>query len=316
MRLMRLVANGIAIAIDDRGPPGGEPVLLVMGLGMQLSGWPEPFVEALVGRGLRVIRMDNRDAGLSEDFARLGVPNLAWQGVRHALHLPVQAPYGLHDMAADALGVLDALGLDSAHWVGASMGGMIAQCAALHAPHRVRSLGLLMTTPGARGLPGPSGRVRAALLARPPRVRRLPPDGAGAHRPHPDDLPALVEHLVRLWRLIGSQGLGVSDAELRERVRAAAQRAWRPEGTARQLAAIMAAPDRTSALQACALPATVIHGIDDPLLPIAHGRALAAALPGARLHAIAGMGHDLPPELHEHLAALVAATVEGASRSA
>lgn len=310
---MRLVANGIAIEIDDRGPPGGEPVLLVMGLGMQLSGWPEPFVEALVGRGLRVIRMDNRDAGLSEDFARLGVPNLAWQGMRHALHLPVQAPYGLHDMAADALGVLDALGLASAHWVGASMGGMIAQRAALDAPSRVRSLSLLMTTPGARGLPGPSGRVRAALLTRPPRVRLLPADAQGAHRPSPEDLPALIEHLMSLWRLIGSQGHGVTDDELHARVRAAAARAWRPQGTARQLAAIMAAPDRTASLAVCRVPATVIHGRADPLLPLAHGQALAHALPQARLQVIEGMGHDLPPALHALLAGHVADTVARAA---
>lgn len=313
---MLLVANGMAIEVDDRGPPDGEPVLLIMGLGMQMQGWPEPFVQALLARGLRVIRMDNRDAGLSEDCARLGVPNIAWLGLRHALHLPVPAPYGLEAMAADALGVLDALGIASAHLVGASMGGMIAQRAALDAPHRVRSLGLLMTTPGARGLPGPAGRVRTVLLARPPRVRRLPPDASGAHRPHPEDLPALVVHLVRLWGLIGSQGHGVTDAELRERVRAAAQRAWRPEGTVRQLAAIMAAPDRTSALRACALPATVIHGMADPLLPPAHGRALAAALPAAQLHEIEGMGHDLPPDLHQRLAALVAGTVARARRPA
>lgn len=306
---MRVVANGIALEIDDRGPPGGEPVLLVMGLGMQLSGWPEPFVEALVRRGLRVIRMDNRDAGLSEDFARLGVPNLAWQGMRHALHLPVHAPYGLHDMAADAVGVLDALGLASAHWVGASMGGMIAQRAALDAPSRVRSLSLLMTTPGARGLPGPSARVRAALLTRPPRVRLLPAGTLGAHRPHPEDLPALVEHLMTLWRLIGSRGHGVTEAELRERVQAAAARAWRPQGTARQLAAIMAASDRTAALAGCRMPAAVIHGRDDPLLPLAHGEALARVLPLARFHAIDGMGHDLPPALQASLAGQVAETV-------
>jgi pimeloyl-ACP methyl ester carboxylesterase len=309
---MRLVANGIAIEIDDRGPPGGEPVLLIMGLGMQLVGWPEPFVRALASRGLRVIRIDNRDAGLSEDLSRLGVPNIAWQGMRHALHLPVRAPYGLEAMADDAIGVLDALGIASAHWVGASMGGMIAQRAALDAPRRVRSLSLIMTTPGARGLPGPASRVRAGLLARPPRVRLLPPDAAGAHRPHPDDLSALIEHLVRLWRLIGSLGHGVTEAELRERVCAAAARAWRPEGTLRQLAAIMAAPDRTSALRGCTLPASVIHGTDDPLLPLAHGRALAAALPGAQLHEMAGMGHDLPPDLHERLAELVAESVDRA----
>jgi pimeloyl-ACP methyl ester carboxylesterase len=303
---MRLIANGIPIEVDDQGPPGGTPVLLLMGLGMQLVAWPEPFVAMLVRQGLRVIRIDNRDAGLSADFAAHGLPNLAWLGLRHSLRLPVRSPYTLQDMADDAVGVLDALGLPAAHLVGASMGGMIAQVAALRVPQRVRGLTLVMSTPGARGLPGPSGRVRAAMLARPPAVRRLPADAAGAHRPDPRDLPALVAHLAGLLTLLGSAETARDAEGLRQRIGAAAGRAWRPEGTARQLAAIMAGGDRTPALSGLRLPVTVVHGLADPLLPPAHGRALASAIPGARLQEIEGMGHDLPPSVWQPLADRVA----------
>jgi pimeloyl-ACP methyl ester carboxylesterase len=153
---VQVSANGIAIEVDDQGPPdspGGPPILMVMGLGMQLTAWPEPLVRMLVERGRRVIRLDNRDAGLSQGFDQLGMPNLLWATLRWWMHLPVHAPYGIDDMAADALGVLDALRLDRVQVVGASMGGMIAQHLAAKHPQRIERLTLLMTTSGARGLP-------------------------------------------------------------------------------------------------------------------------------------------------------------------
>ena len=310
---MRISANRISIEIDDQGPAGAPPVLLIMGLGMQLVAWPEPFVRMLVDRGLRVIRLDNRDAGLSQGFDDRGVPNLAWQGLRHAMRLPVQAPYSLDDMAGDALGVLDALGIAGAHVVGASMGGMIAQLMALGAPQRVRSLTLIMSTPGGHGLPGPTARARAAMLARPPAVRLLPgPDGTPS-RPDPRDVPALVDHLLGLLAVIGSPGHAQTPQAMREGLTLVVSRAWRPRGTARQLTAIMAAPARARALAQCRVPAQVIHGIDDPLLPIAHGRALAAALPDARLREVPGMGHDLPPALWSGFADDIAALARGAA---
>src|SRR6266581_4895818 len=143
---MQLSANGIAIEVEDHGPTNGEPLLLIMGLGMQLIAWPDDFVQQLVTRGFRVIRFDNRDVGLSQDFDELGVPNLAWATLKYTMHVPVSAPYGLHDMAADAVGVLDALGIARAHVCGVSMGGMIAQQLAIRHPRRVKSQTLIMTT--------------------------------------------------------------------------------------------------------------------------------------------------------------------------
>lgn len=157
---MKVEANGIRIEVDDQGPREGPVVLLIMGLGMQLIAWPQPLVQMLVDRGLRVVRFDNRDIGLSQDFDAAGVPNLALAGLRHAMHLPVRSPYALSDMAQDAVGVLDALGIGRAHVCGASMGGMIAQHVAARAPKRVASLTLMMTTSGARRLPQASWRVR------------------------------------------------------------------------------------------------------------------------------------------------------------
>ena len=153
---MQLSANGLRLEVEDHGSPQGEPLLLVMGLGMQLLGWHEDLVDLLVGRGFRVIRFDNRDIGLSQGFDHAGVPNLAIDSLRYAFGLRVKSPYTLADMAADAIGILDALGIGSAHVCGASMGGMIAQRMAAIAPGRVRSLILMMTSSGARRLPGPT----------------------------------------------------------------------------------------------------------------------------------------------------------------
>jgi len=278
---MQIVANGIGIEIDDQGLPDGEPLLLIMGLGMQLTGWPDELVQDLVSRGFRVIRLDNRDAGLSQGFDQLGVPNLASIGMRHLFHLPVQAPYRVEDMADDALGVLDALGIERAHVCGASMGGMIAQHMAAKRPHRVKSLTLIMTTTGARHLPQPGFRVRAALISR--------PDGR--------DIAAVVRHLQRLLRLIGSPGYLAEPEKLRQRLEANVRRAWRPKGTARQVAAIIADGDRTKLMVRIQSPTHVIHGEADPLVPVAAGRELVKRIRGATGDFIPGMGHDLPLQL-------------------
>ena len=283
---MRVVANGIGIEVDDRGPAHGEPLLLIMGLGMQLIGWPQELVQDLVGRGFRVIRLDNRDAGLSQGFDELGTPNLALAGLRHSLRLAVSAPYSLKDMAADSLGVLDALGLKQAHVCGASMGGMIAQHLAVRHPTRVKSLTLIMTTTGARSLPQPSLRVRGALLSRP----------AGKS---PE---AVVAHLKRLFSIIGSPAYPPDPARLQERMQASVARAWRPAGTARQLAAVVADGDRSVLVQNLRVPTRVIHGESDPLVPVMAGRELARLIPGAQADFIPGMGHDLPAQLLPRIA--------------
>jgi pimeloyl-ACP methyl ester carboxylesterase len=278
----RVRANGIALEVEEHGPRTGEPLLLIMGLGMQLLGWPDDFVAMLVQRGYRVIRFDNRDIGLSQGFDAAGVPNLAADSMRYALGLRIRSLYTLADMAADSLGLLDALGIDSAHVCGASMGGMIAQHLAGVAPHRVRSLTLMMTSSGSRRLPGPSLKVRAALISKPREGRSI----AG-----------IVEHYVGLYDLIGSPAYPATRDELRARFGRAVKRSHRPAGTARQMVAIAADGDRSRLLAGLQVPTHVIHGAADPLVPVLAGRDLATRIPGATLDVVDGMGHDLRAEL-------------------
>jgi pimeloyl-ACP methyl ester carboxylesterase len=289
---MQIAANGIALEVEDHGSPAGEPLLLVMGLGMQLLAWPDGFVDALVERGFRVIRFDNRDIGLSTSFDSLGLPNLTLDSIRYWVGMKVRSPYSLADMAADSVGVLDALGIARAHVCGASMGGMIAQHMAATHPDRLRSLTLMMTTSGARNLPGPSLKVRAALISRPK---------------NPRELSSIVEHYVELYGLIGSPAFPVSRDELRERFARSVTRSYRPAGTARQMVAIAADGDRSSLLGAIRIPTQVIHGLADPLVPVAAGRDLGARIPAAALDLVDGMGHDLPQELWPRFVAGIAA---------
>jgi len=283
---MQIVANGIGIEIDDQGLPGGEPLLLIMGLGMQLVAWPQELVQALVSRGFRVIRMDNRDAGLSQTFDGLGTPRMGMAMLRYAMHLPVRSPYGISDMALDAVGVLDALGLQSAHVCGASMGGMIAQHLAARHPQRVKSLTLVMTTTGARRLPQPSLRVRQAMLSR--------PDGS--------DPEAVVAYLEKLLATIGSPAYPPDPAQQRARLQASVRRAWRPQGTLRQLLAVVADGDRSALLHDITAPTRIVHGEADPLVRVEAGRDLVRRIAGAVGDFIPGMGHDLPLQLMPRLA--------------
>jgi pimeloyl-ACP methyl ester carboxylesterase len=279
---MQLSANGIAIEVEDHGPPSAEPLLLIMGLGMQLVAWPDGFVDALVRRGFRVIRFDNRDIGLSQRFDHLGVPNIVLDAVRHTLGMTVQSPYTLADMADDSAGVLDALGIASAHVCGASMGGMIAQRLALRHRERVRSLTLMMTSSGARHLPGPSLKIRAAMLARPDR---------------PGDIDAVVAYYVRLYRLIGSPGFPTDDRTIAARVEGWVRRSHRPASHLRQLVAVAADGDRSAELRQLNVATQVIHGRADALVPLAAGIDVARKIADAKLDVIDGMGHDLPEAL-------------------
>ena len=278
---MQVQANGIAIEVDVQGPRDGEPLLLIMGLGMQLLGWPDELVQRLAEEGFRVVRFDNRDAGLSHGFDHLGVPSIAAASLRYALRLPVPAPYTLGDMARDAAGVLDALGIARAHVCGASMGGMIAQRLAVQHPERVKSLTLMMTTAGSRRLSQPTAQARRALFAAPPAPGE----------------EALTAHLVHMAELVGSPAYRADRDELHQRMRRTVRRAWRPAGTARQLVAIAADGDRSPLLGAIRVPCHVIHGTADPLVPVAAGADLAARIGGASRDLIDGMGHDLPQAL-------------------
>jgi pimeloyl-ACP methyl ester carboxylesterase len=253
-----------------------------MGLGMQLLGWHEDLVALLVARGFRVIRFDNRDIGLSQSFEQGGVPNLALDSLRYAFGLRVKSTYTLEDMAADAIGILDALGIASAHVCGASMGGMIAQRMAATFPQRIKSLTLMMTSSGARRLPGPTLKVRSAMIARPPS----------------QTIEGIVEHYVRLYALIGSPAYPAPAAYLRDRFTTSVKRSYRPAGTARQMVAIAADGDRSPVLGSIRMPTRIIHGQADPLVPIAAGHDLKAKITAAQIDVIDGMGHDLPAPLY------------------
>ena len=286
---MKLTANAISIEVEDTGADESQAhrpvVLLIMGLGMQLIAWPPAFVQALVDAGYRVIRLDNRDIGLSQHLDHLGAPNILWASLKRRLGMRVSAPYSLSDMALDCIGVLDALGVRQAHVVGVSMGGMIAQRVALAAAQRVLSLTSIMSSSGDRRLPGPSPHVLKALLSR--------PAGRDEH--------ALVDHYVSLFKVIGSPGFPVDEAVLRERMLATIRRSFHPVGTLRQMVAVAADDSRADELASIDAPTLVLHGRDDPLIPFACGEDTARRIRGARFLGIEGMGHDLPPGVVDRL---------------
>jgi pimeloyl-ACP methyl ester carboxylesterase len=281
-------ANGITLAYETFGEEGRPPVLLVMGLGAQMIGWPDDFCRALAA-GRRVMRFDNRDVGESQWLE--GQVDLA----ACAAGDPSSAVYTLDDMADDAIGLLDALDLDSAHVVGASMGGMIAQTLAIRHPERVRSLTSMMSTTGEPGIAQPTEAATAVLLSPPAATRE-----------------ESMERAVAAGRVIGSPGIPRDEDDVRDRAGRAWDRGLNPSGFARQLAAIYASGDRTEALRGLDVPTLVVHGEDDPLVPLSGGRATAAAIPGAELWTVPGMGHDLPRAVWPELIARVGALVDAA----
>jgi pimeloyl-ACP methyl ester carboxylesterase len=281
---MRVAANGLEFEVEIDGVDDALPVLLIMGLGMQLVAWPPAFVRTLTSAGFRVIRFDNRDIGLSsKTSAQVG--NLAWQAIRHRLGMGAKAPYLLRDMVADTRGILDALSIDRCHVIGASMGGMIAQGLAASAPERVLSLTSIMSTTGARNLPQANLKTSLALIS----------------RPKSRDREALLDHFVKVFRIIGSPGFPISEKDLRVRIAFGLDRSYYPAGSIKQLAAIMASGDRSDEVRKIVAPTLVLHGREDPLVPVAHGRDTAAKIRGAQLQVIDGMGHDFAPGVVEEL---------------
>ena len=292
-----LHANGLRIAFDTTGDPKATALLLIHGLGMQLTNWPDEFVEGLAELGFYVIRFDHRDCGLSTKFEQAGVPNLATARVKAALGWRLRPAYTLDDMANDALGVLSALGVARAHLVGVSaLGGLVAQLLAARHPQRVLSLTTIMSTSSRRGLPGPLTRVRKALMRRPHNAI---------------DADSVIEHTIGLLRELGSPSYPTPDTQLRKRVTRSIHRSYCPDGSTRQMLALIAAGDRSAALGAITAPTLVIHGAADPLVPPACGQDIAASIPGARLELIEGMGHDLPPQLVERILALIDSHASG-----
>lgn len=272
-----LASNGVTLEFDTFGDPSAPPVLLVMGLGAQMIFWHELFCEQLATRGRYVIRFDNRDCGRSTKLDDCGLPDVARVFGALASGGRPDVPYLLADMADDTAGLLDGLGIDSAHVVGASMGGMIAQTLALRRPERVRSLVSIMSSTGRPGLPGPTPEAQRILFT-----------------PPPSDRAGVIEHAVDTWRTIGSPGFPFDEAAIRERAGRAFDRGFCPQGTARQFAAIVASGSRHEALCELSIPSLVIHGDADPLIPFECGRDTAAAIPGAEWLLVEGMGHDLP----------------------
>lgn len=281
-------ANGVQLAYETFGDPDDPTILLVMGLGAQLLAWPEDLCSALADAGHHVVRFDNRDIGLSTKLDR-SPPSLPQMLLRRG------TPYTIADMADDAAGLLDALGVDAAHVVGASMGGFISQTLAIHHAGRVRSLTLVMTSTGSRrvGRPTPAAMRQLATL------------------PEPRTREQAMSAAVRVSKVIGSPAYRDP-----ERVRDLAGRQFdrsnNPAGRARQLAAVLAQPDRTRALRSITVPTTVVHGLEDPLVSVSGGLALAKAIPGATFRGHHGMGHDLPQPLLPTFVDDVLATVERA----
>ena len=270
-------ANGIDLCYEIFGAADAEPMLLIMGLGAQMILWDDDFCRQLAARGFRVIRFDNRDIGMSGKLTggkRLGPLELL---KLRFLNIPVAAPYRLHDMALDVIGLLDALGIKSAHLVGASMGGMIAQEVAISFPQRVRSLTSIMSTTGNPKLPPPTREAAAVLMAPPPKTRE-----------------EYLERFAQTWKILRAGSFPQDEALDRSRAERTFERGLNPAGVARQLRAILASGSRKQRLGSVKAPTLVIHGTVDPLVPPEGGKDTAASIPGAKLLMIEGMGHALP----------------------
>ena len=285
----KTTANGIEIHYEEQGDPAAPAMLLIMGFGAQLTLWPDELVEALAAQGFRVIRYDNRDVGLSQKFDGVKAPGLVKMTLLSKIGFTPKVPYTLADMADDGVGLLDALGIERAHIVGASMGGMIAQHVAARHPDRCLSLTTVFSTTGNPKLPPARPEAMKALITRPDSTEE----------------GVLVEHGMMLARTIGSPGYPAPEDRLRERTLASVRRSFYPEGPTRHLSAIVADGDRRAILRDIAVPTLVLHGEDDPLVPCEGGRDTAASIPGARLKTIPGWGHDLPLELVDELAGAI-----------
>jgi pimeloyl-ACP methyl ester carboxylesterase len=291
---MKVRTGPVELAYETFGRPGDPAVVLVMGLGTQMIAWPDEFCRHIADSGRFVVRYDNRDIGLSTHLSDLPAPRPP-----AVLFRREPAPYSISDMAHDLLGLMDALGLPNADVVGASMGGFISQSFALHAPERVRSLTLIMTSTGSR-------RVgNAAPRAFGPAIFRRPPA----------DASAAVEASIATFRRIGSPGFPFDEAAVRSLAERSVERSFDPDGVLRQLAACLRQPNRTPGLTRLRIPTVVMHGLADPLVGVSGGLALARAIPGAKFIGFAGMGHDLPrplwPTFVDEITALSQASLTG-----
>ncbi len=295
--MAKIQSNGLTLEYESLGDENAPVILLIMGLGMQMIAWPDPFCNLLVARGYRVVRFDNREVGFSQKLDHLGKPRVGRAILRALAGLSVQAPYALEDMVRDTAGLLDALEIEKAHVVGASMGGMIAQLFACHFPERAISLTSLMSTTGSRKAGRPSTRMLRLLM-------RQPAD--------PKDVNSVVEHFESLFKVIGSPAYPTPQDDLRALLRATVERGYHPEGVLRQMNASLASGDLSPVLGMVRCPTLVIHGKSDPLIPYTAGIDTAVKIRDARLVLLDGYGHDFPPQLNERLADLIASHVVAA----
>lgn len=277
-------ANGIELCCEAFGDRAAPPLVLIMGLGAQMVAFDTAFCEALAANGFRVVRFDNRDVGRSTRFAEAGVPNIPALMARRALGLPLTVPYRIDDMARDTIGLFDALGLERAHVVGVSLGGMIAQTLAIHHRQRLRSLTSIMSTTGNRRLPPPTLEAARIFIT-----------------PTPTDLEGYTARHRKVHVILRGPHYPESAADDAARAARNFARGINPPGSTRQFAAILAAEDRTKALGTLTTPALVIHGEDDPLIRVEAGRATAAAIPNARLEIVPKMAHYLSKALWPRL---------------
>ncbi len=277
----KLIANRYELEYDEFGSPHAPAILLIMGLGTQMIAWSEEFCGLLAAGGYRVIRFDNRDIGLSEKLDGIKRPNILKLLLADHFKRPIKVPYTLEDMSYDALGVLDALKINSAHVVGASMGGMIGQILTADFPERVLSFTSIMSSSGRRGLPRAQKEVIQHMLKR--------PDGK--------DQDAYIKHAVKTFQMIGSPGYPRPDKAWYKLIKGAMDRSTYPQGYQRHMAAVLGSGSRVEYLQRITTPTLVIHGNDDALVPVEHGIDTAKHIKDARLEIIEGMGHDLPPKL-------------------
>ena len=275
--MANLTANGIRIEYETFGDRRQPALLLIMGLGAQMIFWDDDFCREIASRGFHVIRFDNRDCGLSTHFPEKGIPDVPQAVATSLSGGTVESPYSLSDMAADAVALLEGLGIARAHVVGASMGGMIAQLIAIDHPARVLSLTSIMSTTGNPELPPAKPEALSVLLT-----------------PTPSDRAQFLDHMVQSFCIIGSPGFELDEAGFRDRVGRAFDRSYDPGGVARQLVAALADGNRKPRLGSVRAPTVVIHGKQDPLVPVEAGVDTADSIPGARLVVIDGMGHDLP----------------------
>jgi len=276
----QIAANGIQLEYVSFGPDSAQTVLLIMGLGAQMTRWPLPFIQQLVAKGYRVVTFDNRDVGLSHKCEEAGPADMQAVIAARMTGATIPCAYTLDDMANDAVGLLGALHIRRAHIVGASMGGMIAQLIAAKHPDRTASLTSIMSSTGHPGLPQAKPEAMAVLMS-----------------PAPDEFKALVEHTVKVLKLIGSPAFPPDEQMLKRQAIADFNRSTYPVGVTRQMAAVVAGGDRREILKNVTAPTVVVHGTDDILVPVEHGRDTAAHIAGAELREIAGMGHDLPAAL-------------------